>query len=92
MVALRAVRAPDPIDTMVACTYQAVSGAGQGGIKELEDQLHAYAQGEPLEHKTSSPARSSPTSSPRSAAGWTTATTEEMKMQNEGRRSCTCPS
>ena len=52
MVALSGVARLTPIDTLVACTYQAVSGAGQGGIEELEGQLQAYAQGAPLEHKT----------------------------------------
>ena len=33
---------------VVAATYQAASGAGQPGLNELEDQIRAYAKGEPL--------------------------------------------
>lgn len=35
----------------VAATYQAVSGAGAAAMQELEDQLHAWAKGDPLEVK-----------------------------------------
>ena len=33
------------IETMVACTYQAVSGAGREGIEELENQIKAEVSG-----------------------------------------------
>jgi len=33
---------------LIASTYQAASGAGAPGLNELEDQIHAYAKGEPL--------------------------------------------
>ena len=33
---------------LVAATYQAASGAGAPGLAELEDQIHAYAEGRPL--------------------------------------------
>ena len=75
-----------PIQTMVACTYQAVSGAGQNGLIELENQMKALANGEPLERKVF----------PHQIAlnvipfiGSLTPndyTDEEMKMQNEGRK------
>ena len=86
MVALSGVARLTPIDTLVACTYQAVSGAGQGGIEELEGQLQAYAQGAPLEHKTFPCQILSnviPQIGSRLDNGYTT---EEMKMQNEGRK------
>jgi len=35
----------------VAATYQAVSGAGAAAMAELEDQLHAWSKGEPMEIK-----------------------------------------
>ena len=75
-----------PIQTMVACTYQAVSGAGQAGLAELEDQMKALAEGKPIERKVF----------PHQIAlnvipfiGSLTPndyTDEEMKMQNEGRK------
>ena len=86
MVALSGVARLTPIDTLVACTYQAVSGAGQGGIEELEGQLQAYAQGAPIEHKTFPCQILSnviPQIGSRLDNGYTT---EEMKMQNEGRK------
>ena len=75
-----------PIQTMVACTYQAVSGAGQNGLIELENQMKALAEGKPIERKVF----------PHQIAlnvipfiGSLTPndyTDEEMKMQNEGRK------
>ena len=75
-----------PIKTMVACTYQAVSGAGQAGLAELEDQMRALAEGKPVERKVFPhqialnviPFIGSLTSNDY--------TDEEMKMQNEGRK------
>ena len=88
-----------PIKSMVACTYQAVSGAGQNGLKELENQMSALAKGEEPEVKVF------PTQIALNVIPFIGAMTdnlytdEEMKMQNEGRRilhtpelavSCSC--
>ena len=75
-----------PIRTMIACTYQAVSGAGQAGLTELENQMKALAEGKPLERKVFPhqialnviPFIGSLTDNDY--------TDEEMKMQNEGRK------
>ena len=75
-----------PIQTMVACTYQAVSGAGQAGLQELENQMKALATGGEAERKVFPhqialnviPFIGSLTDNDY--------TDEEMKMQNEGRR------
>ncbi len=75
-----------PIQTMVACTYQAVSGAGQAGLHELENQMKALAEGKPIERKVFPhqialnviPFIGSLTDNDY--------TDEEMKMQNEGRK------
>ena len=102
IIALMAVAALDrisPIQSINACTYQAVSGAGQAGLAELESQVKALANGEQPEVKTFAtqiamnviPFIDAPTDN-----GYTK---EEMKMQNEGRRilhnpelraNCTC--
>jgi aspartate-semialdehyde dehydrogenase len=37
---------------VVAVSFQAVSGAGASGLRELEDQARAWAEGRPLEVKT----------------------------------------
>ena len=44
-MAVGALNRLSPIESMVACTYQAVSGAGQGGLEELERQMAALGRG-----------------------------------------------
>ena len=99
MVAVNALRELSPIEAITASTYQAVSGAGAGGLAELEAQARAYAAGEAMHVETFPyqilfnliPQIGSPCEN-----GYTT---EEMKMQNEGRKilhlpemkvTCTC--
>ena len=52
MVAVGALAKLSPIETMVASTYQAVSGAGQGGLEELSRQLDDLHEGRAPEAKT----------------------------------------
>ena len=88
-----------PIKKMVATTFQAVSGAGAGGPIELHDEILAIEKGEPVEPKVFS-AQIAYNCIPQIGSindnGYST---EEMKMQNEGRRimhapelavTCTC--
>ena len=99
LTAVSALNRLSPIQSMVASTYQAVSGAGAKGLAELEQQVLDYASGKPLKAE---------------AFPWPIAfnvipqiggdtgngyTSEEMKMQNEGRKimhlpnlrvTCTC--
>ena len=88
-----------PIETMVASTYQAVSGAGAGGLKELEDQVTDYAAGKKPVNSVF-PYQIAFNLIPQiggdTGNGYTS---EEMKMQNEGRKimhlpellvTCTC--
>ena len=99
MVAVNALKELSPIEAITASTYQAVSGAGAGGLAELEAQARAYAAGEAMHVETFPyqilfnliPQIGSPCEN-----GYTT---EEMKMQNEGRKilhlpemkvTCTC--
>lgn len=99
LVAVHAINKLSPIKTMTASTYQAVSGAGAGGVIELEEQVNAIATGNAF----------APSVFPYQIAfnlipqiggfdenGYTS---EEMKMQNEGRKimhlpelrvGCTC--
>ena len=75
-----------PIQTMVACTYQAVSGAGQNGLIELENQMKALAEGKPIERKVfphQIALNVIPFIGSLTPNGYTD---EEMKMQNEGRK------
>ena len=98
-MAVGALNRLSPIESMVACTYQAVSGAGQGGLEELERQMDALARGEKCEAKVF------PTQIALNVIPFIGSmldnlyTDEEMKMQNEGRKilhlpelrvTCTC--
>lgn len=86
MVAIGGISKIAEIESMVACTYQAVSGAGREGIEELERQILAEARGE---EKVNSifPCQILSNVIPQIGSeienGYTT---EEMKMQNEGRK------
>lgn len=99
LVAVNAINRLSPIKSMVASTYQAVSGAGAGGTKELENQMHQWAEGKALEN-TVFPYQIAFNLIPQIGGfdenGYTS---EEMKMQNEGRKimhlpelkvTCTC--
>ena len=46
LMAVAGINKLSPIKSINACTYQAASGAGQAGMKELEDQVAAIAAGE----------------------------------------------
>ena len=99
VTAVNALNAIAPIRTMTASTYQAVSGAGAGGPVELMEEVKALAHGGTYEPKVFSHQIAYnliPQIGSESFEGYTT---EEMKMQNEGRKimhlpqlkvSCTC--
>ena len=99
LMAVAALNQISPIEAMTACTYQAVSGAGQAGLVELESQMEAISKGQPVERKTF-PHQIALNVIPHIGDvldnGYTQ---EEMKMQNEGQKilhlpelkvSCTC--
>ena len=87
------------IRRMIVSTYQAVSGAGKDGIDELLNQVTAMAEGKPLSQKVFQyPIAYNliPQIGGEQFEGYTS---EEMKLQNEGRKimhlpelkvSCTC--
>lgn len=88
-----------PIEKMVASTYQAVSGAGVGGLKDLEEQVIAYAKGEKAVNHTFPYPIAFNLIPCIGSVGENGYTSEEMKLQNEGRKilhlpamkvSCTC--
>ena len=99
VTAVNALNALAPIRTMTASTYQAVSGAGAGGPVELMNEVEALRVGETYEPKVFSHQIAYnliPQIGGESFEGYTS---EEMKMQNEGRKimhlpqlkvSCTC--
>ena len=99
VTAVNALNSIAPIRTMTASTYQAVSGAGAGGPVELMNEVEALREGRSYEPKVFSyqiAYNLIPQIGSESFEGYTT---EEMKMQNEGRKimhlpqlkvSCTC--
>ena len=99
ITAVNALNAIAPIRSMTASTYQAVSGAGAGGPIELMGEVEALRKGETYENKVF-PYQIAynliPQIGGESYEGYTS---EEMKMQNEGRKimhlpdltvTCTC--
>ena len=99
ITAVNALNQLSPIRTMTASTYQAVSGAGAGGPVELMNEVEALSKGETYEPKVFSHQIAYnliPQIGGEQVDGYTS---EEMKMQNEGRKimhlpdlkvTCTC--
>ena len=99
LMAVAGIAKVSPITSMIACTYQAVSGAGQPGLHELEDQMSAISEGREIVSKVF-PTQIALNVIPHIGDELDNLyTDEEMKMQNEGRRilhspdlkvTCTC--
>ena len=51
LVAINALNQDSPIESIIASSYQAVSGAGAGGPIELLNEVERLGQGEPVEPK-----------------------------------------
>lgn len=51
VVTLKAIDNISPLQRVHVATYQAASGAGAKGIAELEEQAHAYGQGQPYKEQ-----------------------------------------
>ena len=99
VTAVNALNAISPIRSMTTSTYQAVSGAGAEGPVELMNEVEALAKGEKYEPKVF-PYQIAYNLIPQiGGEQFEGYTSEEMKMQNEGRKimhlpelkvSCTC--
>ena len=99
LVAINALAKESPIETIIASSYQAVSGAGKNGIDELHDEVAALAAGKPVEPKVFQYQIAYNVIPQIGGEAFEGYTSEEMKMQNEGRKimhlpelkvSCTC--
>ena len=99
VTAVNALNAISPIRAMTASTYQAVSGAGAGGPIELMNEVRALGHGETYEPKVFSHQIAYNLIPQIGGEQYEGYTSEEMKMQNEGRKimhlpelkvSCTC--
>ena len=99
VTAVNALNALSPIRAMTASTYQAVSGAGAGGPIELMAEVDALREGRTYEPKVFSHQIAFNLIPQIGGEQFEGYTSEEMKMQNEGRKimhlpelkvSCTC--
>ena len=99
VTAVNALNAIAPIRAMTASTYQAVSGAGAGGPLELAEEVEALRTGKPVQPKVFSHQIAYNLIPQIGGEQFEGYTSEEMKMQNEGRKimhlpdlrvSCTC--
>ena len=86
ITAVNALNAIAPIKTMTASTYQAVSGAGAGGPVELMNEVQALGHGETYEPKVFSHQIAFNLIPQIGGEQFEGYTSEEMKMQNEGRK------
>ena len=99
LVALNALNKESPIESIIASSYQAVSGAGAQGISELSEETAAIAAGEAVKPSVF-PYQIAYNVIPQiGSEAFMGYTSEEMKLQNEGRKilhspklkvSCTC--
>ena len=99
VTAVNALNAIAPIRSMTASTYQAVSGAGAGGPIELMNEVEALREGKTYAPKVFSHQIAYNLIPQIGGEQFEGYTSEEMKMQNEGRKimhlpelkvSCTC--
>ena len=86
VTAVNALNSIAPIKTMTASTYQAVSGAGAGGPVELMAQVEALSKGEKPEAKVFSHQIAYNLIPQIGGEQYEGYTSEEMKLQNEGRK------
>ena len=99
LVAVNALKKLSPIKAMIASSYQAVSGAGAGGPKELMEQVEALSRGQQVQPKVFQYQIAYNVIPQIGGFNENGYTSEEMKMQNEGRKilhlpellvTCTC--
>ena len=99
LVAINALNQLSPIESIVASSYQAVSGAGAGGPIELMAEVDALSRGESYPPKVFQYQIAYNVIPQIGGEAFEGYTSEEMKMQNEGRKilhlpelkvSCTC--
>ena len=99
LVAINALNQLSPIKSIVASSYQAVSGAGAGGPIELMTEVDALSRGESYQPKVFQYQIAYNVIPQIGGEAFEGYTSEEMKMQNEGRKilhlpdlkvSCTC--
>ena len=99
LVAINALNQDSPIQSIIASPYQAVSGAGAGGPRELMEEVELLREGKPVHPQVFQYQIAYNVIPQIGGEAYEGYTSEEMKMQNEGRKimhlpdlqvSCTC--
>lgn len=99
LVAINALNQDSPIQSIIASSYQAVSGAGAGGPRELMEEVELLWEGKPVHPQVFQYQIAYNVIPQIGGEAYEGYTSEEMKMQNEGRKimhlpdlrvSCTC--
>ena len=99
LVAINALYQDSPIQSIIASSYQAVSGAGAGGPRELMEEVELLREGKPVHPQVFQYQIAYNVIPQIGGEAYEGYTSEEMKMQNEGRKimhlpdlqvSCTC--
>ena len=96
---INALNQDSPIQSIIASSYQAVSGAGAGGPRELMEEVELLREGKPVHPQVFQYQIAYNVIPQIGGEAYEGYTSEEMKMQNEGRKimhlpdlrvSCTC--
>ena len=99
LVAINALNQDSPIQSIIASSYQAVSGAGAGGPRELMEEVELLREGKPVHPQVFQYQIAYNVIPQIGGEAYEGYTSEEMKMQNESRKimhlpdlrvSCTC--
>lgn len=99
LVAINALNQDSPIQSIIASSYQAVSGAGAGGPRELMEEVELLREGKPVHPQVFQYQIAYNVIPQIGGEAYEGYTSEEMKMQNEGSKimhlpdlqvSCTC--
>ena len=99
LVAINALNQDSPIQSIIASSYQAVSGAGAGGPRELMEEVELLREDKPVHPQVFQYQIAYNVIPQIGGEAYEGYTSEEMKMQNEGRKimhlpdlrvSCTC--
>ena len=99
LVAINALNQDSPIQSIIASSYQAVSGAGAGGPRELIEEVELLREGKPVHPQVFQYQIAYNVIPQIGGEAYEGYTSEEMKMQNEGRKimhlpdlrvGCTC--
>ena len=96
---INALNQDSPIQSIIASSYQAVSGAGASGPRELMEEVELLREGKPVHPQVFQYQIAYNVIPQIGGEAYEGYTSEEMKMQNEGRKimhlpdlrvSCTC--